>query len=271
MPNRVVLSASPAAAACVVLLLHMPHGEVSFARLGDDRWTWVAPADGGGDAASLPWRYGYCDAMYSDVDRLFYLLQLDASMYSLDLNGPSPVATKIIGGVPGSADPTKYLVQAPDGDILQVWRWRKYEDSSTPVDLPPDLVDDDEVQDPFSELNTTGVQLFEVDLHGHRLEMIRSLPDYALFLGFNGSMCLPVKDFAGLKPDCAYVTDDFVEYVNVLKYNRREIGIWSMADQTMSKLVDVSPVVYPWLNWPSPIWIKPSLGELLCTKYFVSV
>lgn len=196
--------------------------------------------------------------MYSDVEGLFYLLRLDASMYSLDLSGASPVARKILSAAPESATPTKYLVQTPDGDILQAWRWRRYEDSLTPVDLPPDFVDDDEVQDPFSELNTTDVQVFKVDLHGQRLQMIRSLPNYALFLGFNGSMCLPVKDFPGLKPNCAYLTGDFVEYVNVLKYNRREIGIWSMADETMSKLVDVSPVVYPWLNWPSPIWIKPS-------------
>ncbi|CAO2035020.1 unnamed protein product [Urochloa humidicola] len=253
--DRVALSASPSAgrASCVVLLLHMPQGEVSFARPGDEKWTWVAPGDGG-----LPWRYGYCDAVYSDADVLFYLLRLDASMYSLDLNGPSPVARKIIGGVPKSANPIKYLVQTPAGDILQVWRWREYEDSLTPVDLPPDFVDEDEIQDPFAELKTTDVQLYKVDLHGHRLEMITSLPDYALFLGLNGSMCLPVKDFPGLKPDSAYVTDDFLEYVNVLKFNQREIGIWSMADKSMSRLVDVSPVIYPWLNWPSPIWIKPS-------------
>jgi len=103
------------------------------------------------------------------------------------------------------------------------------------------------------------VQLYKVDFHGEKLDMIKSLPDCALFLGFNGSMCLPVKDFPGFKPDCAYVTDDFMECVNMLKYNPREVGIWSMAEQSMSRLVDVSPVVYPWLTWPSPIWIKPSL------------
>jgi hypothetical protein len=56
----------------------MQEGEVSFARLGDEKLTWVAPGDGTG----LPWRYCYRDAMYSDVDGLFYLLRLDASMYS---------------------------------------------------------------------------------------------------------------------------------------------------------------------------------------------
>jgi hypothetical protein len=61
-------------------------------------------------------------------------------------------------------------------------------DSLTPVDLPPDFVDEDEVQDPFAELKTTDLQLYKVDLRGKRLEMIGGLPDCALFLGLNGSM-----------------------------------------------------------------------------------
>lgn len=255
MYYRVVLSASPSAGrACVVLLLHMPQGEVSFARLGDDRWTWVAA-----DADKvLPSRYGYRDAMYSAADGLFYLLRYDASICSLDLNGPSPVACKIFKHVPKSAQPNKCLVQTPAGDILQVWRFRDYVHSATPVDLPPDFLDDQEVQGPCLELRTTDLQLYKVDIHGQRMELIESLPDYALFIGFNGSMCLPVKDFPGLKSNCVYVTDDSEEYVNAWKYNRRDIGIWSIEEKRMSKLVDESLAMYPWLNWPSPIWIKPS-------------
>ena len=252
---RVVLSASPSAGrACVVVLLHMPHGEVSFARLGDDCWTWVAQ----GDDTGLPSRYGYGDAMYSATDGLFYLLRFDGSMCSLDLNGSSPVARKILDSLPKSADSTKYLVETPAGDILQVWRSRDYVDSQIPAEYPADYVDDSMGgRDPCLELNTFEMQLYKVDLHGHRVELIKSLPEYALFLGSSGSMCLPVKDFPGLKPNCAYMTDDFMEYVNFFKHNRREIGIWDMAEQSMSKLVDGS--ICPWLNWPSPIWIQPSL------------
>jgi hypothetical protein len=201
----------------------MPQGEVSFARLGDDRWTWVAP----GDDTGLPSRYGYRDAMYSATDGLFYLLRLDASMCSLDLNGPSPVARKILDRLPKSVDPTKYLVQTPAGDILQVWRSRDYVDSQIPAEFPPDFVDDSiGGRDPCLELNTFEMQLYKVDLHGHKVELIKSLPEYALFLGSSGSMCLLVKDFPGLKANCAYMTDDILEYVNFLKHNRREIGIW---------------------------------------------
>ncbi|KAG0530432.1 hypothetical protein BDA96_05G185800 [Sorghum bicolor] len=229
---RVVLSAGPSAGrGCVVLLLHMPQGEISFARLGDDRWTWVPQGD---DDTGLPW--------------------------SLDLNGPSPVVRKILDSVPKSADASKYLVQTPAGDILQVWRSREEVDSEIPAEYPPDYVVDESIgpQDPCLELNTIEMQLYKVDLHGHRVELIKSLPEYALFLGYNGSMCLPVKDFPGLKPNCAYMTDDSMEYINFWKHNRREIGIWSLAERSMSKLVDASQTIYPWLNWPSPIWIQPS-------------
>ncbi|XP_066335834.1 uncharacterized protein [Miscanthus floridulus] len=237
MYYRVVLSASPSAGrACVVLLLHMPDGEVSFSRLGDDRWTWVAPGDDDDDTG-LPSRFGYRDAMYSAADGLFYLLRLDALMCSLDLNGPSPVARKVLNYLPKSVDPTKYLVQTPAGDILQVWRLKDYIDSTIPVHFPPDYVDDGERgMDPCLEHNTIEMQLYKVDLQRQKAELIKSLPEYALFLGFNGSMCLPVKDFPGLKPNCAYMTDDSVEYVSFWKLNRREIGIWSIAEQIMFEM-----------------------------------
>ncbi|GJN25214.1 hypothetical protein PR202_gb13013 [Eleusine coracana subsp. coracana] len=253
---RVVLSASPAAGRdCTVLILHMPQGEVSFARLGDERWPWVAA----GKDTGLPWRYGYRDTMYNAFDDLFYLLQFNAAMCSLDLNGPLPVARQVLGSVPKSVYLKKYLVQTPSGDMLQVWRLRKHIDSLTPVELSPDYVDDDDIQNPHLELKTLDLQLYNVDLQHQRVEMIDSLPGHALFLGFNAALCLSVKDFPGLKPNYAYVTDDCEEYVSMLRYNLREIGIWSIADQSMPRLVDVSPVIYPWLNWPSPIWIRPSL------------
>ncbi|KAG2558514.1 hypothetical protein PVAP13_8NG272200 [Panicum virgatum] len=253
--HRVVLSTSPSASrACVVVLLHMPMGKISFTKLGDDRWTLFSPCEGTG----LPWKCFYKDAMYSDVDGLFYLLLINASIVSLDLNGSSPVARMILDNVSGTGTRAKYLVQTPAGDFLQAWRLKDYVDSPTPVDIPQEYMDEEEGQDPYVELNTVDIEIYKVDLHGQKLELMKGLPDYALFLGFNASMCLPIKDFDGLKANCVYITDDSPEYVNLLKYNRREVGIWSMAEQSMSKLVDVAPVLCPWLNWPSPIWIKPS-------------
>ena len=60
-------------------------------------------------------------------------------------------------------------------------------------------------------------------------------------------------------PNCAYVTDDSAEYVNFYKFNKRDVGVWSIAKQTMYSLGRTSPLRDPWLNWPLPIWITPTL------------
>ncbi|WVZ50797.1 hypothetical protein U9M48_002020 [Paspalum notatum var. saurae] len=331
---HVHLSCSPSAEPeCVVLLEHRPVSELSYARLGDERWTQITKNE------TIPWNGGYISGTYNKNDGMWYILSSDGSIYafdlsgpsptakaiiqkdtlwnyptssyivfapwgdmllvsrhteartmttpvqvpvehahdvidqciesytyemqlhkvdindrklvemrsldlregmlpsflnsvrrrrlcydastcSLDLNGPSPVACKILNSLPKSAALNKCLVQTPAGDIFQAWRLREYVNSPTPVDLPPDYLDDPEVQDAYMELRTLDPQVHKVDLHGQRVQLIESLPDYALFLGLNGSMCLPVKDFPGLKPNRVYVTDDPEEYVNVWKYNR---------------------------------------------------
>ncbi|RLN24347.1 hypothetical protein C2845_PM07G16210 [Panicum miliaceum] len=165
-------------------------------------------------------------------------------MPSLDLNGSSPVARKMLDSMPISCTPAKYLVQTPACDILQVWRLKDHVDSLTLVDIPPNYMDEEEGQDPCLEQNTVDIDIYKVDLHGQRLELMKGLPDYALFLSFNASMCLPVKDFDRLKPNSTYITDDCPEYVNFMNYNKREASIWSMAEQNISKFVDVS-VLYP--------------------------
>jgi hypothetical protein len=67
---------------CVVLLLHWPDGELSFARVGDDRWTHIT-------RQTLRWVSGYRDAIYNEIDGLFYVLSFDGSMNTLDLGDPS--------------------------------------------------------------------------------------------------------------------------------------------------------------------------------------
>uniref|UniRef100_A0A0E0F7D3 F-box domain-containing protein n=1 Tax=Oryza meridionalis TaxID=40149 RepID=A0A0E0F7D3_9ORYZ len=62
---RVILSCSPSAGSdCVVLLLHSPDGQLSFARIGDHSWTRLT------DIENL-WDRGYRCAVYNKNDRLF--------------------------------------------------------------------------------------------------------------------------------------------------------------------------------------------------------
>uniref|UniRef100_A0ACD5X2N0 Uncharacterized protein n=1 Tax=Avena sativa TaxID=4498 RepID=A0ACD5X2N0_AVESA len=222
MYERAVLSCSPSAgSACIVLLMHMPFRELSFARVGDQSWTRIQA----GESTGLQWRNYHSDAAYSTADGLFYVVRSDGSMHTLDLNGPNPVATKIMpGAANNSDDPYKYLVQTPWGDLLQAWRFRDYFEPTESLVVP----DNSNYVDPRVELNMTDLQLYKVDVHGQRLVKVDSVGDHSLFLGHNVSMCLPVKDFPGLKPNCAYLTDDFFEFINFYKFNKREVGMWSI-------------------------------------------
>ncbi|KAF2911493.1 hypothetical protein DAI22_11g184100 [Oryza sativa Japonica Group] len=306
MYDRAVLSCGPrtragdAAAACVVLLLHKPMCELSYARPGDERWTWVSPGAGTG----LQWRNWYCDAAYNKDDGLFYVVRRDDSVHALDLTGPSPVARKVfherewseslasrflenVHGLCGI--PFRYLVHTPSGELLHVWRFR---DSVSSYDLSlddqddndddddddsgdslqeessPEDEDDDSCDPPDEELVTEDIQLYMTDFHGQKLEAMDSLDDHAMdslddhamFIGYNAPLCLPTKDFPGLSPNCVYITDDSLEYINYSRRNnKRDIGVWSIEDQKLQSLGGASPIKDPWLNWPAPIWITPSL------------
>ncbi|CAL4992070.1 unnamed protein product [Urochloa decumbens] len=260
--DRAALSGSPLVAGgdCVVLLLHSPLGELSFARPGDELWTWVPP----GERTGLRRGDFYRDAAYNDRDGLFYVVRSDDSIYALDLKGPnSPVvARRMMPELRHGDQPYRYLIHAPWGELLQAWRFRReYEpSSSTPVEIE-DGDGDDVVADPSVELNTTELQLYKVDSREQRLVKLDGLRDYALFLGYNGSLCLPVKEFPGLKPNSAYVMDDSTEFMNLYKNNKREIGVWDIEKQSLQSLGDASPLPLKesWLNWPAPIWLTPSL------------
>ncbi|KAF6982181.1 hypothetical protein CFC21_000605 [Triticum aestivum] len=218
MYHRVTLSCSPAAgSACIVLLVHMPDGELSYARLGDERWTLISPDDH--QLMGISW--GFMDSFYNEDDGLFYVLRSHRSVFTLNFNGPFLVVKKIMRRDRKGNDPSSmYILQAPWGDILQIWRWRSYVDSSTPVELPGDLLghNEDDI-DRYIELRTTEIEIYKVDLENQTLVKMTSLAGHALFLGYNSTMCFATKDFPTLKPNCVYITDDSYEYVNIGKHN----------------------------------------------------
>ncbi|KAK3120185.1 hypothetical protein QOZ80_9AG0683260 [Eleusine coracana subsp. coracana] len=219
--DRAILSCAPSSSVggrCVVLLLHFPNCALSYARPGDERWTWIPPGDG---VTGLRQRQSYCNAVYNDKDGLFYVVHFHDSIYALDLNGPSPVVKMIIPELRLGGQPYRYLVHAPCGDLLQVLRFRKEHKLPTLLEFPPDVDD----YDPSVELRTGEMQLCRVDSCEQRLvKLDEGLGDHALFLGFNESLCLPVTEFPGLKPNCAYM-DDSPEFMNCYKRCKKEIGV----------------------------------------------
>jgi hypothetical protein len=178
--HRAFLSCSPASGSqCIVLLQHRPTQQLSFARLGDEHWTRIT------DVEFLDKEDSFHNAVYNEKDGLFYVISYDGCVYTLDLNGPTPVARKIVRSIIEFDDCVKYIALAPSGDILHVWRYMDYRDSANPVYVRPELAH--EYYNPNQEVYTYQMELYRVDTDEQTIERISSLENYALFLGFGST------------------------------------------------------------------------------------
>ncbi|KAL5203702.1 hypothetical protein ABZP36_008573 [Zizania latifolia] len=281
MYRRVAMSASPSVGAgCIVLLLHMPYQELSFARLGDERWT----------SLSGILRYHDChfqDIVHNPINGLFYLLADGWRLLrSLDLAGPSPVATNLVQlsitpyyQLHGRLEIVRYLVVTPCGDLLLVerlwrrrptmpvgaeWLWHNRATTNVGEDILTVAIPEEER---ICDVSTVLMRLSR--LRYPQFVLQEKLPngvgaDHALFLGYGGAtVCLTVDDYHPMiRGNCAYLTDDSDQTYS-LPCRWLDHGIWdfgsSSSDRSLQKLIDVWRLHHPLANSPVPIWITPSL------------
>ncbi|XP_044970940.1 probable F-box protein At4g22165 [Hordeum vulgare subsp. vulgare] len=216
----------------IVVLIHSPDGQLSFARLGDDKWTWLSQHS------------FFHDCIYKDG--LLYAVTSQGKILAFNLRGPVVTTELIMDITKDFAYENIYIAQAPCGGLLQVWRTQ--EDSEYVEDA-----------DPATYLtNTANIKIFKVDTMAEKLVGIDSLDDHVLLLGLNQTLYLSVEEYPHLKANHVYFTDDCELYLFGWKNNRRDIGIYDLANNTCEELV--SPQLWP--NWPNPIWITPSLTRL---------
>uniref|UniRef100_A0A0D9XTE0 KIB1-4 beta-propeller domain-containing protein n=1 Tax=Leersia perrieri TaxID=77586 RepID=A0A0D9XTE0_9ORYZ len=205
MYHRVAISG-----ACVVLLVHMPYREISFARPGDERWTSLTGAGG-----------GFLDAVHNPHDGLFYLLQSTITVHhevlavhSLNLAVSPPVATSLTrttttdaaARVSGGISSSYYLATAPNGDHLVLAERRRLGEA------PP---------------TTMEIRLSKISLRRKsKLQAVVEIAGVALFLGHGGAFCLRVEDFSPMfRGNCAYLADDRDMTPSPCK-RRLDLGVW---------------------------------------------
>ncbi|XP_051230159.1 uncharacterized protein [Lolium perenne] len=252
--RRVAISGA-GTAACIVLLVHMPHGELSFTRPGDERWTPVPDP--------IRWIPGAFDSVAHDDEKsgLFYVLRSTGDVLALDLSVASPV-TRHVTITSGNHAPkdTDYLIPTPcDRSLLLVRRQlvRSVEFPEEEEDKSSDGCDTDRRR---SNSATTRIYMEKIWLDSprpSRIETAEGVGDNALFLGSNSPMCFPVAGYPMLKPNCAYLVDDCEQLT--MPVTRRDFGIWDFGSGSLHKLVDVWPSLPPWSDTSIPIWITPSL------------
>ncbi|CAN6337650.1 unnamed protein product [Urochloa humidicola] len=214
----------------IIVLIHDPWMQLSFARAGDDKWTWLPPYT------------EYEDYIYKNG--LLYAITTVGEIHVFDLGGPVITRKVIMGMVEDVIADSTYIVHAPWGDLLNVWRI---------------VADEDENLDSADHvLSTNEIKINKVDITAKKLEEFKFLHDYVLFLGHNQSICLSAKDHPHLKANHAYCTDNYTLYTHQYKNSRRDIGVFNLESNRRDELV--SP--QPWSNWPTPMWMTLSLAKM---------
>lgn len=211
-------------------------------------------------------RSGYHDALYNSDNGLFYVLRFDSAIYTLDLNGHSPSASRIMRSAMPMYDPGRnydliamYLVKTPSGDLLQVFRWIVM--SIYQFRHPP-YTEDNEDYITYAQIETFDVQVFKVDLQGQKLDKITTLGDHSLFLRYNNSMCISTKDLPMLEPNLFYLMDN-CKHVYEVTESARDMGFFKIGEIPIyngdPRMPDIGCFPLSWRSFPVPIWITPSV------------
>ncbi|KAJ1262323.1 hypothetical protein BS78_09G097800 [Paspalum vaginatum] len=207
----------------LVVLIHKPYQQLSFARAGDDKWTW------------LPLNSFYSDCMY--MDGLLYALTVFGEIDAVDLTA-STVTMKVIMNKTRTSIigfNSCYIISALWGDLLQVWRSFRVPENK----------------------DTTEVTVQKVDLEAKELVKTKSLSNHILFLGHNNSLCIRADDHPQLKANHAYFTDDRRPTIP-LKYIPRDIVA---VDLENSRRKEITSQNWSYV-WPPPTWITPNLTKM---------
>jgi hypothetical protein len=218
----------------ILVLIHGPFSQLSFARAGDLEWTWLPPSA------------NYEDCIY--MDGLLYAVTSIGEIDVFDLNGPTVLRKVIMGPMKHYIFERMYIVQTPSGDMLQVWREQHFLPDG---DYTADLESAEMVWKKTSKIN-----LYKVHVAAKELVEINDLHDLALFLGHSQSHCLSAEAYPQLKANHVYLTDNDSD-VMVLKGDRRDICVFNL-ESTISEEI-IPPQM---CSWPPPIWITPHLIKL---------
>uniref|UniRef100_A0A0E0BKJ1 F-box domain-containing protein n=1 Tax=Oryza glumipatula TaxID=40148 RepID=A0A0E0BKJ1_9ORYZ len=208
-------------------------------RLGHDKWTWLPP------------HLRFQDCTYKDG--LLYAVTSLGEIFAFDLNTTVITAKIIMDRTKEYSRERIYIVQAPWGDLLQVWR-------------PPqgDGRGYDEITGRSALVSNTGrTKLYRVDTLAKELVEISDLGDHVLFMGNNQTYCLCAKEYPLLKANHIYFTDDSeCLALRTLWGFRLDIGLLNLRDKSVEEIV--SPRL--WLKCCAPVLLVPNPRKMNSTS-----
>lgn len=229
---KAFLSSDPSTGNYYVVLIHYPYMQLSFARAGDDKWTWLPP-------------HTYCSDCIIEED-LFYVASQDGAIHAFDISGPAVTQRVILDEIKDYISDKIYIAQAPSGDLLQIWKYTEDPDYN-------DDVSELQIDAEFYARCSTTCKVHKVDLAAKKLVEKNSLGENVLFLGHNPSLCLRAGEYPRLKANHVYFTDD-CDYLPSGQSQHRYIRIHNLENSCSEEIV--SPQL--WANWPAPVWVIPN-------------
>ncbi|CAL5007421.1 unnamed protein product [Urochloa decumbens] len=277
----------------IVVLIHNPYYQLSFARAGDNKWTWLPP------------NAGYRDCMYMDC--VLYALTDVGEIDAFDLSDSTVTRKAIVGKVKDYIYESMYIIPSPWDGLLQVWRivdspmheveddpaivfhpdhkvWRvvnhrehELEDGGALRILNHPEQEDENCETPGIVLAleqhdvdvsenvpaarvkyiTQKILVYKVDMAAKELVKVNGLPEHLLFLGHNQSLCLCAEEHPQLKANHVYCTDDDKELIMSYKDANRDIGVFNLENRQRKEIVSKI-----WSDLPCPTWIVPNLTKM---------
>uniref|UniRef100_A0A0E0J3J6 F-box domain-containing protein n=1 Tax=Oryza nivara TaxID=4536 RepID=A0A0E0J3J6_ORYNI len=209
-------------------------------RLEHDKWTWLPP------------HLGIHDCAYKDG--LLYAVTSFGEIFSFDLDATVITAKVIMGRTKEYACERIYIVHAPCGDLLQVWK--PQEGNGNRVDEITGF--------PALVSNTQNTRIFRVDTVAKKLVQIFSLDDHVLFIGNNQTSCLGVSEYPQLKANHVYFTDDFECLSSKSMWGLRlDIGVLNLEDKSIDEIV--APRLF--LKCRAPVFLVPNPSMMNSTLH----
>ncbi|PIA56755.1 hypothetical protein AQUCO_00700840v1 [Aquilegia coerulea] len=224
--QKVVLSSSPLDGDFIVVAILNETGELAFFKNGSNCWSMI---DGARNYAE--------DVVY--YNGLFYAVSRRGAVAVLDLGGDFPAVVTVIPPTPLCGGDILYLVVSY-GELFLVNRYLNLED-----DIEPNLI-----------YVTVGFSVFKLDTSGLIWAPVESLGDRMFFLGGNSSLCLYASHYHGVKGNCIYFTDDYVEANDDGARGNHDVGVFRLDDGGIDSLLCWSG--HSQLVSPPHIWVTPN-------------
>ncbi|PIA56626.1 hypothetical protein AQUCO_00700762v1 [Aquilegia coerulea] len=237
--DKVILSSTPefisTSKDCIAMAIHRHGKKLAIARPGDVSWTTV----------ETPKDHYAADIIF--FKEQFYVVTIRGVVMVCDISDGlhTPKASVLTERLPQTSiiDETKYLVELR-GELLLVIKFV----------FDPDDIND--AEDKLSPYKTEKFQVYKLNFTNKKWEEVNSLGEYCLFLGFNTSIAVQPINYFGLKRNCIYFTDDFMNgYQGREIPGGRDMGVFDLEDKSIQPHYKGESTCY----YSPPLWLIPTL------------